>query len=152
MVFSSAGTYGLAARPMYGDIEVFLPDGVTSEGFASRKVTGPIVAAADLVLTAEADHRTFLIEEYPASFRKILLMGQFAEAVARSELSGRELVEHVTRTRPPARMSHDVRDPYHRGSEANARAAAEITELLQVIVPALVRTKPGEVRNGSGPR
>jgi sulfate adenylyltransferase len=89
------------------------------------------------VLTAEGSHRVFLIEEYPRAFRKVLTLGQFAEAAAGSELRGRELIAQVGRERPPSRREHDVRDPYRRGPEANAGAAARINELLKAVVPAL---------------
>ena len=101
-------------------------------------MTGALIDDADLVLTAEASHRAFLLEEYPRHFRKVLTLGQFAEAAAGSELRGRELIAEVGRQQPPARPEHDVRDPYRRGRAANAEAAARIDELLAIVVPALV--------------
>ncbi len=142
VIFSSAGTHGLLARPINRDIAEFLPDGASGEEFASRRVSEAIVADADVILTAEAAHRTFLLEEYPRHFRKVLTLGQFAEAAERSELRGRELIEAVGRGQPPARPEHDIRDPYRRGRAANAEAAARIDELLAVMVPALTEGDP----------
>ena len=143
VVFASAGTYGLAAEPINADIAVHLPTAADVGGFASRRVTRELLDGADLVLTAEASHRKFLLEEYPASFRKVLTMGQFAEAAQASELHGRELIASVAAQRPPMRTEHDVRDPYRRGPVANAEAAAQIDGLLAIIVPALTGEELG---------
>lgn len=138
VTFSSAGTHARPGQPLNRDIGEFLPSGTAYDEFASRKVTGTLIDDADLVLTAEASHRAFLLEEYPRHFRKVLTLGQFAEAAAGSELQGRELIAAVGRQQPPARPEHDVRDPYRRGRAANAEAAARIDELLAIVVPALV--------------
>ena len=138
VVFSSAGTHGYASQPLNDEIAEFLPEGVAQDGFASRRVTRDLVDRADLVLTAEASHRTFLLEEYPHAFRKVLTLGQFAEAAGHSELTGRELITAVGLRQPPPRPEHDVRDPYRRGRAVNARSAAQIEELLVTVVPALL--------------
>ncbi len=111
-------------------------------------MNGALIDDADLVLTAEVSHRAFLLEEYPRAFRKVLTLGQFAEAAGSSELRGRELIAAVGRAQPPARKEQDVRDPYRRGRAANAEAAAQIDELLAIIVPALV--EPGAEVSGQG--
>ena len=110
------------------------------KGFASRAITAAIAAEADLILTAEAVHRTFVLEEYPATFRKVLTMGQFAEATERTDARGRRLVDEVFRMRPPTRPRHDIADPYRRGRAANEQAAAQITRQLGIVVPVLVDT------------
>lgn len=136
---SSAGTHGFEENPMDATMAVGLTDrGVSFEDFRSRRLTVELVDAADLVLTAEASHRQFVLEEHPAAFRKVFTLGQFAEAVRRSpELSGRELVAAAGARRPPTDPSQDVADPYRRGAEAAASSAERIEELLRVVVPAL---------------
>ena len=143
VVFSSAGTHGLRSRPLNPEIAVHLPDGVAYGDFASRRVTRELIGGADLVLTAEASHRSFLIEEYPSTFRKVLTLGQFAEAAQGSELRGRELIASVGRQQPHARPEHDVGDPYRRGPAANAAAADRIDGLLAIVVPALSGRRDG---------
>jgi protein-tyrosine-phosphatase len=138
IVFASAGTHGLRAQALNPDIAVHLPEGAPHDDFTSRKVTREMIDDADVVLTAEASHRTFLLEEYPHAFRKVLTLGQLAEVAGHSELRGRELITSVGRQQPPARPESDVRDPYRRGPAANAEAAARIDELLRVVVPALI--------------
>ena len=49
--------------------------------FISRPLTRELVEEADLVLTAEAAHRAFILEDHPAAFRKVFTLGQFAESV-----------------------------------------------------------------------
>lgn len=142
--FSSAGTYGLPAHPMNPDIAVYMPRGASSEGFASRRVNSRLVSDAELILTMEASHRTFLIEEYPAAFRRILTLGQFAEAASQSDRTGRALIADLSTSRPPTRPFQDVPDPYRRGPAANERAAALLSQLLGVIVPALLGTRVDE--------
>ena len=39
--------------------------GIWSDDFRSRRVTGSILAQADLVLTAEAGHRAGILDEHP---------------------------------------------------------------------------------------
>ena len=71
VVFSSAGTHGHASQPLNSEIAEFLPR-AAHDGFASRRATRDLIDSADLVLTAEASHRTFLLDEYPHAFRKVL--------------------------------------------------------------------------------
>jgi len=138
VVFASAGTRGLTGQPLNPEMAELLPEGVAYDDFAAKQVTRALVEGADVVLTAEAAHRTLLLEEYPRAFRKVLTLGQFAEAAQYSELRGRALITAVGRQQPPARLGHDVRDPFRRGREANARAAARLDALLDIIVPALL--------------
>ena len=102
-----------------------------------------MVAGADLVLTAEAAHRTFLLEEHPEAFRKVFSLGQFAEAVAAhgKTTTGRELVETVGRHRSAADPRDDVADPYGRGPDVAAACSARIDGLLAMVVPALLQNR-----------
>ena len=80
MEFSSAGTHGFDSHAM-DDVMVATLREDTSSDFASRRLTGPLLAEADLVLTAEAAHRSFILEESPEHLRKVFTVGQFAAAV-----------------------------------------------------------------------
>ncbi|MGC4110512.1 MAG: adenylyl-sulfate kinase [Nocardioides sp.] len=137
---SSAGTQGFDAEPVSDTMAAeFARHGTETTAFRSHLLTGDLVDEADLVLTAEAEHRTRLLEDRPAAFRKTFTLGQFvasAEA-ADAELRGRELVEAVTARRVPAAPEHDIADPYRRGPEAAARAAVQMEELLGVLVERL---------------
>ena len=137
---SSAGTHGFTDRPM--SEELIGGYEAEAESFRSRRVTGELISEADVILTAEAAHRAYLLEENPAAFLKIFTLGQFAESVARlgadaARLRGRDLVVEVGRHRTRADPTHDVGDPYRRGPEVARACAARIDALLAVVVPAL---------------
>jgi protein-tyrosine-phosphatase len=135
--FASAGTHGFDARAMDEAMVPLLPSGAAAE-HASRRLTREIMAEADVVLTAEAAHRTFILEEFPQHFRKVFTVGQFAASVAdHPDLRGRALVEAAAARRTAARPEHDIADPYRRGDVAAATAADTMSRMLSVIVPRL---------------
>ena len=137
VVFSSAGTHGFDSHAMDDAMVATLADD-TSAGFASRRLTGSLLAEADLVLTAEATHRGFILEEHPQHLRKVFTVGQFAAAVEEHpDLTGRELVAAVGARRTAARREHDIADPYRRGDVAASTAADTMSRMLGVIVPRL---------------
>lgn len=141
---SSAGTLGFIDKPMdptmataFDHSPEVTPEQV--EAFRSRRLTRSHIDEADLVLTAESEHRQFILTEYPAAFRKVFSLGQFAGGVQRvgSALSGVDLVKTVATTSGVAQIRADVADPYRRGRRAAAEAATQIDELLAVVMPAL---------------
>lgn len=141
---SSAGTLGFIDKPMDPTMATALDHSpeVTPEqiaAFRSRRLTSDHVDQADLVLTAGSEHRQFILTEQPAAFRKVFSLGQFAAGVHRvdSTLSGLDLVNTVATTSGVAQVRADIADPYRRGRRAAAAAAAQIDELLAVVMPAL---------------
>jgi sulfate adenylyltransferase len=142
---SSAGTAGFDAAPVSDTMEAeFTRWGTEVDDFRSRAATTDLVDAADVVLTAEAAHRTRLLEDRPAAFRKIFTLGQFvasAQAVDPS-LRGRELLAELARRRVPASPDHDIADPYRRGPEAARRAALTMESMLEVVVERLRQDRP----------
>lgn len=135
----STGTEAKDGRTMDTEIAAFLPPGVSNERFSSRRVTAGSIAASDLVLTAEASHAKALVSEYPAAFRKIFTLGQWAETIAGSDLKGRELIAWAGQYRAPASTAHDISDPYRRGPDKARIAADKITALLGVALPPLTQ-------------
>ena len=137
VVFASAGTHGFDAHAMDEGMVPLLPSEVSSD-HASRRLTREILAEADLVLTAEARHRTFILEDFPEHFRKVFTVGQFAATVAQHPgLRGRELVAAAAAKRAPMRAEDDIADPYRRGESASRTAAETMSRMLDVIVPRL---------------
>ncbi len=138
--FRSAGTHGFSDHPMNPEMAVTLePRGVTGEqDFRSRPLTKAELDWADVVLTAEADHRQFILDDHPALFRKVFTLGQFVDSLAGQEgLHGLELLAAVGAHRATASPDLDVADPYRRGPEACERAAAHIESLLRAALAAL---------------
>jgi len=138
--FDSAGTLGLDDQEMDAEMAARL-DGVEPGLFRSKPVTRALLEEADLVLTAEASHRTWILDDHPALFRKVLTLGQAADAIGRLE-PGQDrgaVLDHLARHRGTAGSENDVKDPYRRGPEAARACAEEITRRLQVVIPALTR-------------
>jgi sulfate adenylyltransferase len=137
--FASAGTHGFDAHPMDDALVEVLAQGVDATTFRSRPLTRELLEEADLVLTAEAVHRSFILDDHPELFRKVFTLGQATEAVARLEpgLTPTEVVTRLGAARGSADPALDVPDPYRRGPEAAAAAAERITALLRALLPAL---------------
>jgi sulfate adenylyltransferase len=140
VVFASAGTHGFREYPMDSVMAGTLTErGLTADTFLSRPLTGALIEDADLVITAEASHRKYILDDHAAAFRKVFTLGQVAEVVrnSRDGLAGRELIRALGERRGASDPRLDVRDPYGRGAKAAAAAAEQIYELLRVVVPAL---------------
>ena len=139
VTFTSAGTHGFEHRKMNESMVRELAEGLDHSGFRSRHLTAEMLYDADLVLCAEAAQRQFILDEHPALFRKVFTLGQFAEAVRRSDpqLSGAELVAAASTVPGIAQWVEDVADPYRRGEEAAARAAEHLDPLGRRIRPVL---------------
>jgi sulfate adenylyltransferase len=144
LVFSSAGTHGFREYPMDTVMAGTLDErGLSGEEFLSRPLTAALIEDADLVITAEASHRRFILDDHAAAFRKVFTLGQVAEAVRTSpeNLSGEELLRALGDRRGASEPQSDVRDPYGRGASAAREAAEQIDEMLRVVVPALAGSR-----------
>nr|WP_246283732.1 adenylyl-sulfate kinase [Nocardioides perillae] len=140
VVVSSAGTHGFDAKPTDAAMAAQLQArSIDSSDFRSRAVTRELLDEADVVLTAEATHRTFLLEDQPEAFRKVFTLGQLAAYVESSGTTarGRALVAEAAASRGSASPGLDVADPYRRGDAAAQAAAEHIDRLLATVLPAL---------------
>ena len=142
--FSGAGTHGFREHPMDATMAAALAQrDVSATGFSSRPLAKALLAEADLVLTAEGSHRSFILDDHPGAFRKVFTLGQFAAAASNftasdPDLTGRTLIASVGHRRGGADRSLDIADPYRRGQDAAETCATQIDELLRVVVPALL--------------
>ncbi|MBM0124282.1 adenylyl-sulfate kinase [Pimelobacter simplex] len=154
--FASAGTHGFNAHRVDRTMaEVLGERGVGADllnGFASRPLTDDLIEAADLVLTAEAAHRQFVLEEVPSAFRKAFTLAQFAESVERVDpgLHGADLVTAVGHRRAGTADHHDIRDPYRRGKAAAEVSADQIDALLQSVLRRLALPAPAPTTGQAG--
>jgi len=139
--FSSAGTHARDGEPISPEMVAALPEGLDTSAFRSRRLTTDLLEDADLVVTMEAAHRTFVLDDHPAMFRKVLTLGQLARAVEQAPpgLDRDALLAHLGTTRRNADPALDVPDPYRRGAEAASGCVARLVELLHVVLPALSR-------------
>lgn len=137
----SAGTYGHTGEGIDNDMGALASArGSDPSSFVASRVTRDTINESDLVLTAETTHRSFVLEEWPAAFRKVFTFSQFAEAIADADpsLSGRELIAWAQTRRTPARPAGNIADPYRRGPELSEVCADQIDGLLEAILPRLV--------------
>jgi sulfate adenylyltransferase len=138
LALSSAGTHGWRDHPVDDAMAAELGRrGVDAAAFRSRRLTPKMIDQADLVLTATAAHRTFVLQERPAAVRRAFTLGQLASALdeVAEDVVGKELLSVARRARPTARPEDDVADPYGRGPEAAASAAAHIDAVLARVLP-----------------
>ncbi|HEX2892862.1 MAG TPA: hypothetical protein VHO29_02545 [Marmoricola sp.] len=109
------------------------------EGFCARQLSADIVEHSDLVLTATRDVRSQVLAEVPTALRRAFTILEFAALVEHSDVtSPRDLVSWAGGHRSlVGRVEQDVPDPYRRGPEAHATAAAAINIAVQQIAKAL---------------
>lgn len=140
LTVTSSGTQAMVGDAMYPDMADQLQQrGGDPVGFASRQLDAALAQQPDLILTASARHRRWIVEDWPALARRTFTVDQFARAAARVEdLTGTELIDQVHRMRPRAESSGDIPDPYLRGPEAAAHCADLIDRYLAVLLPRLV--------------
>jgi protein-tyrosine-phosphatase len=137
---ASAGTHGWVDHPMDRDMAAELERrGTDPSGFRSRRLTRAVIDEADVVLTATAAHRTFVLEERPVAIKRTFSLGQLAAALADVPpcASGADLLAAARRARATAVADDDVADPYGLGPEAAAAAAAHLDALLDRLLPRL---------------
>lgn len=143
----SAGTGALAGEPMDPTAaELLVEAGGDPDGFVARQLTEPMVAGADLVLTAERFHRGQVASLHPRALRYTFafldfadLAGQLEDGVARKVLAEDGLpglVATVARRRgmtpPLAEQEADIVDPFR-------QRAHVFTQMSRQVLPVLPR-------------
>lgn len=110
-------------------------------GFAARQLTSDLVAGADLVLTATRELRSAVLAETPNALRRTFTILEFAALSAAAEgRTAAEVVKWAGAHRSSAgSIEQDVPDPYRRGPERHAEAAAAINEAVEQIAKGLDR-------------
>ena len=147
---SSAGVGALAGQGMDPEAAAELERrGGSPDGFVARQLTPALVRDADLVLTATKPIRSRVLEEAPTALRRTFTFRELAallDVVAPDAAAGagdavedpRELVRRAAQERSRARLDdYDVVDPYRRGAEVHAQAAAQVDAAVARIVAGL---------------
>lgn len=76
---SSAGTSGLAGHGMDAPSALAVTEfGVEPSGHVARRLTPAMLAGADLVLTADAGHRSIMMRAEPLAYRRMFTLREFA--------------------------------------------------------------------------
>ncbi|MEU9830639.1 hypothetical protein AB0D67_03765 [Streptosporangium sp. NPDC048047] len=141
----SAGTHARPGRPLPEPTRRALARlGADPEGFLSRLLTADLVAAADLVLTATAAHRSAVAaQHFPAAARAFTIaeFGALARAVPAAEVTrhedpvrrARALTERVCALRGTVPVDRlDIPDPNGRSRWAYRAAGRRIARSLAV--------------------
>ena len=108
--------------------------------------TGPLeiaqIRAADLILTATAEHRSRVLVEVPAAFKRTFTIREFATVLAERGLrpgadpdAWRAAIAQVARYRGGADDA-DIEDPYRRGRAAYKGMRETMLPLLDVVIDA----------------
>lgn len=146
---TSAGTHALVDYPMDERAAAVLRTlGGTPHGFVAKRLVPPLVAQADLVLTATKDHRAKVVRLHPQAVRYALTFREFAalaEGLADEELPSRELPPsqrlRAVATLLTARRGQvsvpelDIADPYRRPDEVYQ----QMEEQVRAAWPSVVR-------------
>lgn len=137
----SAGVGALVGEPMDPMAAAELERlGGSADGFVARRLTERLVQESDLVLTATKDVRARVLQESPVALRRTFTLRELA---ALADVVGPQdgpaaFVAAAGRERSRAALDdHDVADPYRRGEEAHALAAAQVDEAVTRIVAGL---------------
>jgi protein-tyrosine phosphatase len=143
---ASAGTHALNGIPMHESAADLLAErGIDSDWWSSQRLTGALVAGADLVLTAELSHRSEVVTLDPRALRKTFTLLQFARLSEQvgpvTALSGHqqgvELLARATAARsqlqPNPPELDEIDDPMGRGAHAFQLCADTITRAIDEI-------------------
>ncbi|MGN6129389.1 MAG: hypothetical protein ACTHOK_03520 [Nocardioidaceae bacterium] len=141
---ASAGTRAVEGEPVDEEMAALLrARGIDPTTHRSRRLSLRTVGEHDLVVTAEVAHRSFILDDRPAVFRRLFTLGQLDRTLdglpddLPDDLRGRELIAAAGQAAVPADPDDDVHDPYRRGPEAARTAAAHIEALVSRWLPRL---------------
>ena len=165
-VVHSAGSRAMIGDGMTPEVAVVAHrHGAGSEAHTARQLVEPLVAAADLVLTATREHRSAVVALYPRAARYSYTLKQFARLLApimestrpasawdaegavatdeesRSAQRLRALIAEVAATRgfspPPERPDDDdIEDPYRRSNDVYDRVGLLVDDAVTTIAEA----------------
>ena len=147
--FSSAGTMAMVGEPMHAKSGQSMTElGFEPAAHQARQLTAEMLDAADLVLSATADHRSEVAKTLISANKYSLTMPEFAriadylasnpEALAHLEPATdlRSKVQLAAKYRgyaPPAKSTEDIADPWGHGYDSYQAAAKQIATHAQAI-------------------
>jgi sulfate adenylyltransferase len=135
--FDSAGVRGIPNAPMDPTMAGVLE--ADSSNFLSKALTRQHVQWADVVLTMENSHRTYLIEDHPGAVKKLFTLGQFVARSSELSSGGLTVIAEANARRTLAKPEEDVTDPYRQGSTVARECADRLNELCSSLISNLSR-------------
>jgi protein-tyrosine phosphatase len=149
VVVESAGTAALVGWGMDAPSAQALRElGGDPNGHVARRLTARLVAAADLVLTAETAHRPVVLQLEPKAFRRTFTMREFARlgaglpvlAVSDDDVLPARVAE-VSAQRGFAALaepgSDEIGDPFGAPIDRVREAAAQVSTAMDGVLAAL---------------
>jgi len=139
---SSAGVRALVGCPMSPEATAELElRGGSAEGFRARRLTEEIVAESDLILTATIDIRSQVLADSPAALWRTFTVREFAALL---DIVDEPTLTQLVRSAGAARSravvdDYDIVDPYQRGVDVHAKAAALMAGAVERIAKGLRR-------------
>lgn len=113
--------------------------------FRARDLSAVDLAGVDLILTATAEHRSYVLQDSPRALRRTFTILELAhlvtevEAVRQTAGDPRGLVEAAGAARGAATLtSYDIADPYGQPPELFRRSALQTAEAVTMIAGALL--------------
>jgi protein-tyrosine phosphatase len=148
-VASSAGTRGWAGAEMDPAAAAELRRlGGDPADFRARDLTVGSCEAADLILTATAEHRSYVLQECPRALKRTFTLLELAhlvsdvESVRRMAGDPAEVVRAASSARGASSLvDYDVGDPYGGPPEIHRAVADRINTAVEQIVAVLVRPR-----------
>ena len=160
---SSAGTRAVTGMSIDAPSALALRDlGVESDGHVARQLTAEDIDAADLILTAEAAHRSAILRADPLTFRKSFTMREFGRlGAALAPLDVKPTVEQLRArvvrvadqrgwVEAPAPGADEIGDPFGARLDVARQTAADIALAVDAIVSAL-GLQPAQPKSTSPP-
>ncbi len=129
----------LALRELNGD----------PSGHVARRVTPSLVAAADLILTADGDHRSSIVQTAPKTFRRTFTLREFGRlgaglpqrtgAATPQALRARvaDVAEQRGLVDVPEPGEDDIGDPFGAGLEVARLTVAQISTAIDAVIQVL---------------
>ena len=145
---SSAGTAAPVGTPIARSMKVQLYQAGANTSHVARQLTVEMIDQADLILTATAEHRSFVVAQQPTAVHRTFTLLEFAastESANPTRLAGHTiperleiLIRHARHARPKLRLADpDIPDPYLQPNEVYDAVFAQISEAVEVIAKAL---------------
>jgi|GEM_PF-6029514 len=147
----SAGTQAAVDHPIGEYSAIALKElGGNPEGHKPQQLQAAVAASADLILTAEIEHRQFILRDTPAALRRAFSLREFArlaEGVVSLNPSDpfdvdrvRAQVLQISAQRGLARQatrSEDIPDPVGASLKETRERAREIAECVDAVIETL---------------
>jgi protein-tyrosine phosphatase len=156
----SAGTHGLTGWAMDApSADVLRELGGDGEGHSAQRLTRELIADADLILTAETEHRAAVARTEPTAVQRTFTMREFGRlgaglgplaAPSADDLRARvaEIAERRATEAPAGPMRDDIGDPYGAALDLVRTCGLQIATAVEADLAALGLSRLAAARLG----